>query len=137
MKWCADKNQGVAFFEDMKCREGLEEVMNLTLIPKILPDYINARGLTILAMTGAELNFQQGELHLIGLDPVSTGHGHQLAAQCNENKQQFRFFDPNFGEFSFSSAENMKSFIQNFSDIYYPDLKMSQNLVFNKKQGQG
>lgn len=130
LKWCADKNQNVAFFEDMKSREGLEEVMNAL---KKSPEYIKARGLTTLAMTGAELNFRLGELHLIGLDPVSTGYGHQLAAQSNENKQQHRFFDPNIGEFSFSSAENMKSFIQNFSDIYYPDLKMSRNLVLGER----
>lgn len=135
MKWCADKNQGVPFFEDMKSREGLEEVMNLKLAGNNALDYLNSRGLTSVAITDAELNFQLGEFHLIGLDPVSKGFGHQLAAQSNENNQQHRFFDPNFGEFSFSSSENMKSFIQNFSDIYYPDLKVPQNMVFNKIQG--
>jgi hypothetical protein len=121
----------------MKSRDGLEEVMNIRSAGKNLSDYINARGLTNVAIIGSELSFQLGELHLIGLDPVSKGVGHQLAAQSNENNQQHRFFDPNFGEFSFSSAENMKSFIQSFSDIYYPDLKVSQSLVFNKIQGQG
>lgn len=135
MKWCADKNQDVPFFEDMKSQEGLEEVMNLSLAGKNVPDYFNARGLTILAISDAEMNFELGEFHLIGLDPISNGTGHQLAAQSNEHKRQHRFFDPNFGEFSFSSAENMKSFIQSFSEIYYPDLKVSQDLVFNKFQG--
>lgn len=127
MKWCADKYQGIPFFNDIKTKEGLDEVVHLK-IDKGGEPYLHARGLAFSAHE-TTLNVEKAGFHLIGLTPKESGYGHEVAAVIDDKTKQYKYFDPNLGEFSFPTAETMKSFIQTSSARIYTDLKLSEDLV--------
>lgn len=127
MKWCADKYQGIPFFNDIKTKEGLDEVVHLKIDNGGDP-YLHARGLALSAHE-TTLNIEKAGFHLIGLTPKKGVYGHEVAAVIDDKTKQYKYFDPNLGEFSFPTAEKMKSFIQTSSSRIYTVLKLSEDLV--------
>ncbi|MCU8034854.1 MAG: C58 family peptidase [Shewanella sp.] len=127
IKWCADKHQGVHFFNDMDTKEGLEEVVNLK-INKEVASYLQSSGLAV-SENETNLNIKKAGFHLLGLSPKNKGYGHEVAAFIDDQAKQYKYFDPNLGEFSFSTSEKMKSFILTSSTRIYTDLKLDQDLI--------
>ncbi|MEO3736975.1 YopT-type cysteine protease domain-containing protein [Shewanella baltica] len=127
MKWCADKHQGVHFFNDMDTKEGLEEVVNLKINKEVV-SYLQSRGLAVTE-NETKLNINKAGFHLLGLSPKKKGYGHEVAAFIDDQAKQYKYFDPNLGEFSFPTSEKMKSFIKTSSTRIYTDLKLDHDLI--------
>lgn len=129
-KWCGDENQNIHFFKDMNTTAGLEEVMSIKIFENNIQSYLDARELTVSGISD-KLEFQSESFYIFSIKPLSEGDGHTMAVMAHDSKQAYKFFDPNFGQFSFSSSEKMKGFIQKFTSMCYPTLTMMKNITLN------
>ncbi|HID7510854.1 TPA: YopT-type cysteine protease domain-containing protein [Enterobacter hormaechei] len=132
-KWCADKIQGIPFFEDIKTTEGLNEVVSLKVFKgSALKNYLIDRNLYLLD-DSRNLNFEDNSVNVITMNPhlEPTLDGHAVATYINIDKQLYEYFDSNIGEFSFPSSENMKNFFDAYTSICYPDLGLKSQIIFS------
>lgn len=132
LKWCGDKFQNVDFFNDIASPEGLDEIVSLKLSKNSnqVASYCLDRGLRPDPGLQDGIDIQRNSFNLITLAPEN-GQGHSLAAQCYKEAKEYRFFDANTGEFSFSSPESMEHFIENYVSLLYPTLVHTKTLHFN------
>ncbi|MDR7345248.1 hypothetical protein J2X14_003692 [Pantoea alhagi] len=131
-KWCGDKFHRISFFSDTASPEGLNEVLTLKLSnPRLIEEYLLDRGLRPRLSVPDGIDVQNSIFSLMMLDPKE-GTGHAIAAQCYKQSNEYRFFDPNSGEFSFSNPENMEQFIITYVNILYPDFLNIKTFHFNR-----
>lgn len=132
-KWCADKNQGIEFFGDVKTPEGLDEVISIkTSGGQGLVNYFVDRNLKLFN-SKSDLNFENNSINVIQMKSSSdtSEPGHAVASYINTDMQLYNYFDSNFGEFSFSSSDKMKDFFDLFTEIGYKDLDNKKQIVFS------
>lgn len=124
-KWAGDKIQNISFFDDIKTPDGLDEILTMKIGGEFLmDDYLRIRGFNPYTVSN-ELNLGANDIGIIRLTPSLDEPGHVVATYTDGEKKSYHFFDSNYGEFTFSTLDDLSNFTQEFNTVAYPDLSFT------------
>lgn len=131
-KWGKDTAKNTHFFESMRSIEGFEEASALFDGQfggeKEIIERFNLVGIETDGIEKQRLGFGQGnlQLHILRQNLAESGQrsGHAVATYSSVElgKEKYAFYDPNIGEVTFSSQEQLEGFTRDAINILYDDL---------------
>jgi len=129
-KWLTERNSIIDFFSDISTPEGREEIMHVAMErvktgnPGVILDYVKNKGYTIEIYDNAA----PVDVGLYSISLELPGSYHNMALELTKNNEA-TFFDPNYGEFFFTSLTSFNDFLPPYLRSAY-DIKDEPNISY-------
>ncbi|PJG59466.1 YopT-type cysteine protease domain-containing protein [Aeromonas cavernicola] len=129
-KWLTERNSIIDFFSDISTPEGREEIMHVAMErvktgnPGVIMDYVKNKGYTIEIYD----NSAPVDVGLYSISLGLPGSFHNMALELTKNNGA-TFFDPNYGEFFFTSLTSFNDFLPPYLRSAY-DIKDEPNISY-------
>ena len=129
-KWLTERNSMIDFFSDISTPEGREEIMHVAMAkvrtgnPGVNMDYLANKGYE-LKLLDDEAPVTSG---LYSVTVILPDGCHGMGLEVTENNKT-TFFDPNYGEFSFTNPASFHNFLPPYLKAAY-DIKDEPNFSY-------